>query len=97
MTFEEGLSRTCRFPRFSALLMLLRASARTFIRTMFGCGVGFLNFYRIIGTCWKQFCASDERGLSDDPFVLVEDFVFYLIITGRLQNGEYRRNGSNRL
>lgn len=30
--------RTWRFPRFSALLMLLRASARTFMRTMVPAG-----------------------------------------------------------
>lgn len=34
MTLEQGLMRTWRFPRFSALLMLFRASARTFMRTM---------------------------------------------------------------
>lgn len=34
MTFEHGRIRTWRFPRFSALLMLLSASARTFMRTM---------------------------------------------------------------
>jgi len=34
ITLEHGLMRTWRFPRFSALLMLLRASARTFMRTM---------------------------------------------------------------
>lgn len=34
MTLEHGLMRTWRLPLFSALLMLLRASARTFIRTM---------------------------------------------------------------
>lgn len=34
MTLEHGLMRTCRFPRFSALLMHFRASARTFMRTM---------------------------------------------------------------
>lgn len=34
ITLEQGLIRTWRFPRFSALLMLLRASARTFMRTM---------------------------------------------------------------
>ncbi len=34
MTLEQGLMRTWRFPRFSALLMLFSASARTFMRTM---------------------------------------------------------------
>lgn len=34
ITLEQGLMRTWRFPRFSALLMLFRASARTFMRTM---------------------------------------------------------------
>lgn len=34
ITLEHGLMRTWRFPRFSALLMLFRASARTFMRTM---------------------------------------------------------------
>lgn len=34
MTLEHGLMRTWRLPRFSALLMLLRASARTFMRTI---------------------------------------------------------------
>ena len=34
MTFELGLSSTWRFPRFSALDMLLRASASTFMRTI---------------------------------------------------------------
>lgn len=34
ITLEQGLNNTCRFPRFSALLMDLRASLRTFIRTM---------------------------------------------------------------
>jgi len=34
MTLEHGLMRTWRLPLFSALLMLLIASARTFIHTM---------------------------------------------------------------
>lgn len=34
MTFEHGLMRTWRLPLFSALLMLFRASARTFMRTI---------------------------------------------------------------
>lgn len=34
ITLEQGLMRTWRFPRFSALLMLFSASASTFIRTM---------------------------------------------------------------
>ena len=35
ITFEHGRIRTCRFPRFSALQIDRRASASTFIRTMF--------------------------------------------------------------
>ena len=34
ITFEQGRMRTCRFPRFSALLMLFKASAKTFMRTI---------------------------------------------------------------
>lgn len=34
MTLEHGLMSTWRLPRFSALLMLLRASASTFMRTL---------------------------------------------------------------
>lgn len=34
MTLEHGLIRTWRLPLFSALLILLRASARTFMRTI---------------------------------------------------------------
>merc|ERR1719434_89987 len=33
-TLEQGLSRTCLLPLFSALFMHLRASAKLFIRTM---------------------------------------------------------------
>ncbi len=36
MTFEAGLIRTCFFPLFSALFIVLRASASTFIRTIYG-------------------------------------------------------------
>ncbi len=32
MTFEEGRTRTCRFPARSALLMLFKQSARTEVR-----------------------------------------------------------------
>merc|ERR1719228_2386309 len=35
MTLELGRMRTCLLHRFSALLMLLRASANTFMRTIF--------------------------------------------------------------
>lgn len=34
ITFEDGLIMTWRFPRFSALYMLLRASFKTLIRTI---------------------------------------------------------------
>jgi hypothetical protein len=34
ITFEEGLIMTCRFPRFSALYMLFRASFRTLTLTI---------------------------------------------------------------
>ncbi len=34
MTLEHGLIKTCLFPHFSALLMLLRASLKTLIRTI---------------------------------------------------------------
>lgn len=34
MTFDEGRMRTCRFPRFSALMMFLSASLRTEVLTM---------------------------------------------------------------
>lgn len=34
ITLEQGLSNTCRLPRFSALLIDFRASLRTFMRTM---------------------------------------------------------------
>ena len=34
MTFEDGLIMTWRFPRFSALYMLLRASFKTLTRTI---------------------------------------------------------------
>ena len=34
ITFEEGLIMTWRFPRFSALYMLLRASFKTLTRTI---------------------------------------------------------------
>ncbi len=36
ITFELGLIRTCFFPLFSALFIVLRASASTFIRTIYG-------------------------------------------------------------
>jgi hypothetical protein len=35
LTFEHGRMMTCRLPRFSALFIVLRASANTFIRTIF--------------------------------------------------------------
>lgn len=51
MTLEHGLMRTWRFPRFSALLMLLRASARTFMRTMVPAGDrGGGYTHRLLGT-----------------------------------------------
>ena len=34
MTFDDGLKRTCLFPRFSALLIDFNASLNTFIRTI---------------------------------------------------------------
>jgi len=34
ITLEQGRNNTCRFPRFSALLIAFKASLRTFIRTM---------------------------------------------------------------
>jgi hypothetical protein len=34
MTLELGRTRHCRLPAFSALLMLLRASFKTEVRTM---------------------------------------------------------------
>ena len=35
-TLEEGRMRTCRRPRFSALLIVLRQSASTDMRTIWG-------------------------------------------------------------
>lgn len=34
MTLEDGRIKTCRFPAFSALLMLFRQSLRTDVRTI---------------------------------------------------------------
>ena len=37
-TFDDGLMRTCRLPRFSALLMAFNAPAKLFINTIFKTG-----------------------------------------------------------
>lgn len=49
MTLEEGRIRTWRLPAFSALLMLLRASLRTEVRTI------------LAVLCVKEILNSDKK------------------------------------
>lgn len=60
MTLEHGLMRTWRLPLFSALLMLLRASARTFMRTIAAARkdggkniIYFLTYSTLSSTSWE--------------------------------------------
>lgn len=59
--------RTWRFPRFSALLMLLRASARTFMRTMVPAGNrrGSYVHYMYTSFSAEKYCAVPLRLILD--------------------------------
>lgn len=64
ITLEQGLMRTWRFPRFSALLMLFRASARTFMRTMMPA-----NTKRQVLDNWSNMLASTKRKYAVSGFI----------------------------
>lgn len=64
ITLEQGLMRTWRFPRFSALLMLFRASARTFMRTMMP-----TNTKRQVLDNWSNMLASTKRKYAVSGFI----------------------------
>lgn len=76
MTFEHGRNKTWRLPRFSALLMHFKASAKTFMRTILS---KIEKWKRKWISKWNKKIASNEFGLSMSYNVMICDWQFAVV------------------